>query len=519
MPLKKISKYTPQTIEDIEFNFQYLQDTIDEGGGGGGTGTVTSVAGVSPDGTGNVPLTASNVGAVATVAGQRLITTAEGTKITAIDQVYTTAEKTKLTGVATGATVNDTDVNLKNRANHTGVQTADTITQDATHRFTNDTDIAKLSNISIIKSTGWFSGIIPVGKFVAPGKGFSDGTVTGLTYSYWFRPKFNCTGVQFLFPNWTMGNSTGGAAAEGLGLNPVTIAVSIYNVSTRDVFFNGQTSITIPPGGSAKSDPSPYNFVAGTNYNLRVSVTVTTLGMKWPLGLIPQSTLTEGTFPAGTLSGGTLTNITTGGYGPFGIIAKPNTTPTFANIGLFGDSIFDGNSNGGTGIQLDQGWGRKWLDLINVPWVKFAVGGDKSLNHTTDGSFGFVSTYSTGIDIALTNYGANDIASATVFADVQAQYLKWWTTLANSGMRVVQATVFPRSSFGAPQEAIRIQLNDWIRTLPAPLWKYVDVADVVETARNSGVWKSNLQTDGTHPTATGETTIAAALPSASFFLP
>ncbi|MFH6966488.1 pyocin knob domain-containing S74 family peptidase [Flavobacterium sp. FlaQc-28] len=37
-------------------------------------------------------------------------------------------EKTKLNGVATGATANDTDANLKNRANHTGTQPISTVT-------------------------------------------------------------------------------------------------------------------------------------------------------------------------------------------------------------------------------------------------------------------------------------------------------------------------------------------------------------------------------------------------------
>lgn len=41
--------------------------------------------------------------------------------------IITSAERTKLTGIATGATANDTDANLKNRANHTGTQTASTI--------------------------------------------------------------------------------------------------------------------------------------------------------------------------------------------------------------------------------------------------------------------------------------------------------------------------------------------------------------------------------------------------------
>ena len=45
---------------------------------------------------------------------------------------FTTAQETKLSGIATGATANDTDANLKNRANHTGTQAAGTITGLAT---------------------------------------------------------------------------------------------------------------------------------------------------------------------------------------------------------------------------------------------------------------------------------------------------------------------------------------------------------------------------------------------------
>lgn len=40
---------------------------------------------------------------------------------------YTSTEKTKLAGIATGATANDTDANLKNRANHTGTQAISTV--------------------------------------------------------------------------------------------------------------------------------------------------------------------------------------------------------------------------------------------------------------------------------------------------------------------------------------------------------------------------------------------------------
>lgn len=44
------------------------------------------------------------------------------------NKAYTATEKTKLSGIATAATANDTDANLKNRANHTGTQSYTTIT-------------------------------------------------------------------------------------------------------------------------------------------------------------------------------------------------------------------------------------------------------------------------------------------------------------------------------------------------------------------------------------------------------
>ena len=49
------------------------------------------------------------------------------TVLTNTTAAFTTAQETKLAGIATAATANDTDANLKNRANHTGTQTASTI--------------------------------------------------------------------------------------------------------------------------------------------------------------------------------------------------------------------------------------------------------------------------------------------------------------------------------------------------------------------------------------------------------
>ena len=61
-------------------------------------------------------LTTALAGKVNTVVGKGLST-----------EDYTTAEKTKLSGIATGATANSTDAQLRDRATHTGTQTASTI--------------------------------------------------------------------------------------------------------------------------------------------------------------------------------------------------------------------------------------------------------------------------------------------------------------------------------------------------------------------------------------------------------
>lgn len=87
-----------------------LREEIDNlPGGGGGGGSVDSVNGISPDGNGNIALTADNI--------------SDGTsKVT-----MTLTERGKLAGIAFNATANDTDANLKNRANHSGTQASATI--------------------------------------------------------------------------------------------------------------------------------------------------------------------------------------------------------------------------------------------------------------------------------------------------------------------------------------------------------------------------------------------------------
>lgn len=108
-------------------------------------------------------------------------------------------------------------------------------------------------------------------------------------------------------------------------------------------------------------------------------------------------------------------------------------------------------------------------------------------------------------------YGINDVnlAGRTAVAtevDLAAIYALFPTK------RVWQSTISPVSTSTdawatvanqttAATNAQRTALNDWIRTKPSPLVGYFEVADVLETARNSGIW--NVQANLGAPTGDG----------------
>lgn len=69
-----------------------------------------------------------------------------------------------------------------------------------------------------------------------------------------------------------------------------------------------------------------------------------------------------------------------------------------------------------------------------------------------------------------------------------------WTTLVNQT---------PNSD-----DAARIGTNDWIRTTPSGLTGYFEVANLMESSQDSGLWKvPGYTTDGVHETTTANTDI------------
>jgi hypothetical protein len=92
---------------------------------------------------------------------------------------YTTAEQSKLAGIASGATANSTDAQLRDRSTHTGTQAATTITEDATHRFATDAEKttwnAKQSAITTGTTLQYFRGDFSLATFPTNLSSFTNG--------------------------------------------------------------------------------------------------------------------------------------------------------------------------------------------------------------------------------------------------------------------------------------------------------------------------------------------------------
>lgn len=80
-----------------------------------------------------------------------------------VDQI-TADERTKLAGIETGATANETDAHLKSRANHTGTQTASTISDFDTEVANNSSVTANSAKVSADGSVTTHSDVTNAGS-------------------------------------------------------------------------------------------------------------------------------------------------------------------------------------------------------------------------------------------------------------------------------------------------------------------------------------------------------------------
>lgn len=299
----------------------------------------------------------------------------------------------------------------------------------------------------------------------------------------------------------------------------------------------GGRDVTIAPGAYATLTSASTNIADGAVIYSRTYVS----GARWPLGLTSYPEQGEGsntgTSAADLTTSGTVPTSFAHSYSPMAIIGN-RASSAKRPLALVGDSIITGQGDSPN----DTGWATRALATAGHPWVRVSVPGEKAQD------FAAAPTLRSPIlaygQASLVNYGRNDLGAGRTLSQIQVDLLTTWEEVAKVGL-VAQGTITPQAtstdSFATTggqtatgNNSVRVALNTWLRAgapvdanglavaagTPGavvagasghPLKVVIELADAVESARNSGLWKPNYTADGLHPLPIGHQAMAAAV--------
>lgn len=315
----------------------------------------------------------------------------------------------------------------------------------------------------------------------------------------------------------------GNFANEWGGSNNITVTASLEdtNGTIYPLFFGGSRTVVIVPNGYVESDPSGFSVTKTMPFWSRTYVQMGTTGFVMTAGALLTG---GGTTNTDFTLGGTVQPLSTFAYTPFTIRGLTDTRDV--EVAGFGDSIIN---SVGDGTDRDNSWFTRSLGT-NYGWhVSHIVLGQGSEQMTT-AVFTNRLKLARGASHAVTAYGVNDILNGKTLTQIQTAMTNFWTTLNRNGMAVMQTTITPAVTTNvggtlavtnqtpSAGESVRVALNNWIRTTPAPLSGYIELADIVETSRDSGRWTPIMTLEGIHPSTTGHVALATAISSNTFRL-
>lgn len=350
----------------------------------------------------------------------------------------------------------------------------------------------------------------------------SNGTDTEVTYQRWHIMQATAWDLEIEWPNYYNNNGQ-----EANGPNDITVRASIVLTTGEiiPVFFGGKRGVVIEPGGTAKCDPIPVKLNKGTDaagFWVHTHVKVASVGQKWPLGYVELNGYQDRQIVGSdaTLSATTAFTNNTGAnsYGASAIRGKTTPSPS-PIVAIIGDSISAGYMDN----SLQYGWFARAINH-RYRFQSLAMSSQKLDDWITPARYwrrAAAISEATHVVVAL---GTNNLGAG--LATNQPNFQKVYDLLAAQGKKVYAVTLPPYTTSTdsfltvanqtvTANEANRLAMNAWIRSTPAPLSGYIDLADALETARDSGKWKADgtaggkHTTDGVHPNDIGAATGAA----------
>lgn len=353
--------------------------------------------------------------------------------------------------------------------------------------------------------------------------------------------------LRVAYPNWSITTPGNG---EVSGANDINVKAAIeFGSTSYPLFFNGASTVTIKPDAAPITDPLGVRFPAGSTIYDRTYVSLSS--GTWPLGRLASGNSGDG---ANGNNGSDITASTGSSgitasqylYGPSAIIGYADT-PLAKAVYAVGDSIASGVTENNNG-DADGNMGFVERGLSNrfgwATWTRSGMRFEYFNNAWRGAAWG--ARYATSVICEL---GINDIRNGASLATLQARAITAWTTLAAEGAAVYQTTTTPevtttdgyctlagQTIANAGQNTVRVSWNDWLRggapisggvavavgTAGAllagqtghPLTGYIEIADAVESARNSGLYAVSASartfSDGAITSGTANLTSASA---------
>jgi lysophospholipase L1-like esterase len=332
----------------------------------------------------------------------------------------------------------------------------------------------------------------------------------------------NCVGVSLLFFGWY-----GAETAQSVNAT-IKAAVEIGGV-IHPVAFEGSRTATLVAGFHLRSDVLGLRLVKGDVIYVRVNRTIASGSWTNNVGLLG-TTNGEGLTTTDVVDSGTVTavggddtvSVPLTGFTAAGVVSPAPSRG--CSVAFLGESI--ANGTGETSRELGGFMLRCLPDSVGV--LRLNNGGQTAqlfVGNTASNSGGRRRyPFFGSCKYAWNQFGGNDMnAAGYSVAQVQADLLKLWNSLADMGLKVYHTTftLVSSSTDGwttvenqTPwvKNADRVILNEWFRTVPEPLSGIFDLSAVIETEVNSGIWRVDqgvLTDDGVHPNATGHAYIAS----------
>lgn len=316
--------------------------------------------------------------------------------------------------------------------------------------------------------------------------------------------------LKLLYANWYCRSGT--TPAEVAGPNDFTVNASIeYPVGV----FSASVPVVVTAGNnvfSAEITPSA-PIPTGAQFWVRTFVQVTS-GQKWQIGYAVNtgaSFLEASDRNTGTdlTQGGTISG-SNSGCGPIAIVATNYLgAPAIAFAG-FGDSLTEGGSVSIQDIHLNIG-PAGFAMTGNAPYMNLGRGGLLTSASAASMAKRLDAMVKAGVTDVIVTLGTNDFQSGGAVATLETDLQTTFDTIAAAGMRVRACTLPPNATFTTGKPPVpnsqvttswssaggaskRGLLNAWLRTANNSIYSVVDVGDQVETARDSGLWKTDADT-------------------------